>query len=1255
VSELRPLFALAESAVVQAGAGTGKTHSLVTLCLHLLGGVGRAEPLAAARLWAVTFTEKAAAELKGRIRERVDALAECPPEEVARIEPELAASGAPPPALWRRVRRDLGAAQVGTIHGLCSQILRRHAAAAGLDPGFAVLDEVEARQLRADACLAAALEALDGTGPLPDAARRLCAELGFRGAGRFGRGLADELSFLLAALGESGREVSEVVDFTPALHAGNAVAAEGEARRAFAAALDDLESELRAARLRRAPSPTAIKGLSGIEEYRARGAAAVAAAPPGELGQAWRQLRGLRASLPRSLSGRAGDLMRAAREALETLLEADAQVRSARLSRELALVAAEAQRRYRAEKSRASALDFDDLTRLTRDLLARDLTIRRLEKARLGVLLVDEFQDTSRPQLELFGWLVEDGEGTAPAGSGLPGARPVARGKLVVVGDRKQSIYEFRGADVASAQAFAARALQDGAQRFVLRTSRRSLPPLVDFGNRLFRTTLGAADRPFDTPFLEDDALSAHRAGGPGPCAELLDVLGAGVEAEAEVVGRLVAQLLAPGAPERIHDEGGPRPVRGGDVAILLRRFTNVDVFRRALLKRRIPHLVFKGRGFYQAREVLDLTQLLALAVDPDDDLALLSVLRSPLGPLSDDALVLLARHGGHGLRLRAAREPAAREALAPDDAEALDRVLGLVSRVQRECDRLGPAALLEAVLAESDFLAAIAGGLYGEQAAANVEKLVGFARQHELHGGNARTFVAQVRRLADDDAGEADAFVVEETDPHAVRLLTVHAAKGLEFPVVVVPECAAQPRSGPEGVLLDPDLGLALKVRGAGWKRWGSHGLEVRDLRKERDASQGRRLFYVAATRARDLLLLSGRAAPKVETWRQWIDRAMPDCAGLIRVLPDGATGQAEPVTAGGDALVDGDPGLLRAVLRAEAPAGTGPAGTGPAGTGPAGTGPDGAVAALRVAELVARAAGHAGAGPCGTILAPVTQLSDASACARRYQLLHELGLEERPHGAGEASAGEANAAGAAERGTLAHRLLELVPLDLADRAARRRELRRLVELEGEEPDSPEIGDVMDAVAAFLDSALARRMARAGVRQLFRELPFALRLEARDGEPAGPDLVVRGQLDALLLDGEEATVVDYKLSRAGAAGRYDFQLDAYAVAAQALTGSAVPVRSGLVFLRSPGAPFTAREAPGPAEAEEIRRRLLSAARTVDSGRRTGAWPKVQPARCRELECGFFPRCHPEEVASEAFQEVRAGEVAPTAPAAITA
>ena len=201
-----------------------------------------------------------------------------------------------------------------------------------------MLDEIDARQLRAEACLAAALAALEGTGPSRDAARRLCAEMGFRGAGRFGRGLADELGFLLGALGESGRDLDAIVESSEGLHAARAVVAEGEARRAFAAALEALEAELRASRLRRAPSQTAMKALEAIEEYRIDGAALLASAAPGELAGAWGPLRRLRDSLNARLAGPLGDLMRAAKDALEALLEADAQVRSRdRLGRGLPL------------------------------------------------------------------------------------------------------------------------------------------------------------------------------------------------------------------------------------------------------------------------------------------------------------------------------------------------------------------------------------------------------------------------------------------------------------------------------------------------------------------------------------------------------------------------------------------------------------------------------------------------------------------------------------------------------------------------------------------------------------------------------------------------------------------------------------------------------------------------------------------------------------------------------------------------------
>jgi ATP-dependent helicase/nuclease subunit A len=1277
VADLSSLFTLSRSAVVQAGAGTGKTHSLITLCLHLLGGIGRAEPVPPARLWAVTFTEKAAAELRARLRQRVDRLAEAGaggPEgfgtsrgELPRLEPELARSceaegrAFPEQAIWQRARRDLGLAQIDTIHSLCSQILRRHAAAAGLDPSFALLDELEARSLAREACEAAVLDALEG-GPLEGAARRLCAELGFSGVGKFSRGLADELQALLRAIGESGRSAVALVDSTVGLSEPLALSAEAQARSGLLRAIDTLEA-CASVPGKRGLSSRAAATVPLCAEFRGRLWPAIARAPVGELHEAAAAVAALEKQLSAlGQSKQIAEEKQAAEAAVEALLEADAHVRACRLSRDLAALSEQALSRYRERKKGLGALDFDDLTRLTRDLLANDPAARRSEKARIAALLVDEFQDTSRAQLELFGWLAEGegGEGTAPAGSGLPGARPVAQGTFVAVGDRKQSIYEFRGADVAGAQQFAGAALQDGAELYRLRESRRSRPALVSFGNLLFARVLAQADRPFDTPFVpgEDDLLAHRPSGPPGACAELVDV-GGGVDDEADAVGNRLAQLLAPGAPERVFErseageagggdggngEGGNgeagggsgaevgRPIRGGDVAILLRTFTHVEAFRRALLARRIPHLVLKGRSFREAREVADLVALLSLALDPDDRLALATVLRSPLGPISDDGLVLLSRgprSGADGteqaarrLDRRALTDPLALRALAPDDAAAVARIGRIVAHLKDEADRLGPAALLEAALAESDYVAAAAGGLFGEQAAANLDKLLSLARAHELRGGNLRGFLNRMQALEDGDGTEADAAVVEERDPHAVRLLTVHAAKGLEFPVVFIPECAQIPRPPWPNLLLDHDLGLALKVRGAdGERRWGPHGNRICRRKNEREEAQGRRLLYVAATRARDRVIFSARAPPRNgETWRGFLSTtfALPEAEGLARVIAAGSL--AAPPLPARRALVTALDEIAH-LGEASPP-------------GPARVAARSFVA--RVAQEGSPPSGPAGAAQ-GTLVAPVTQLADAMACPERYHLLHEVGLEERP-GSREFPAvlqdlrdGDEPAHPATERGTLAHRLLELAPLGLPDASARRAALRALLAQEGEDPDAHEA--VVEACTGFLGSPLAQRMARAEAQhlRLHREHPFALRLAPRPGDAPGPALLLRGQLDALLLDEGAATVIDYKHAERRDPERYAAQLDAYALAARALVGDALPVRSGLVFLRTAGAPFVERPAATPDALAQTERRLLEAGRAIAAGRRAGVFPKVGPRRCKELGCGFILRCHPGE------------------------
>src|SRR2546422_11303876 len=299
---------------MQAGAGTGKTHSLVELRVEMLQS-----GLPAARLCAVTFTEKAAAELKGRLRQRIDSLAQND-------------------AFWRRVRADLGLAQVGTIHSLCGQILRRHAAAAGIDPGFSVLDEAQARRLLREACESVALRALEGAlgQGLQDGARRLCAEMGLRTQGKFGAGLADEMAALLSKLGETG---SSPLQFVPDARA--ALDDDARARRQ----LDRAAANLRAAFL-----------ASGKEAPPPPGPA-LGTYPPGQLAQAW---RGGRPCSPLQLRSQGADkeAIAAAKEAFEAVLDADAGVRAAALARDLAALADCAGQRHRELKSRAPSLAF---------------------------------------------------------------------------------------------------------------------------------------------------------------------------------------------------------------------------------------------------------------------------------------------------------------------------------------------------------------------------------------------------------------------------------------------------------------------------------------------------------------------------------------------------------------------------------------------------------------------------------------------------------------------------------------------------------------------------------------------------------------------------------------------------------------------------------------------------------------------------------------------------------------------------------
>ena len=1261
-------LALERNLALLAGAGAGKTYSLITICLHLLGGARRdGVPLRAHELFLLTFTEKAAGEMRERLRARIDGLARDAAALVS--EKELTASYArhgrtpPPPDFWRKVRDDLGAATIGTFHSLCGQLLRRAPAGAGVDPAFELLEERDAQALLQDCAERVVLAALEGESSADVA--DLCGDLRFvsQGGGR-GQGLVDYLCDVFTRVREEGLTPLSVK-----------VGSFAEAREAFDAEVrryrQTLEEAAEAdakrggkyggliARLRRACDGIAFDNFLAADRWPlVRDAVRAEANLARVKDPALKNVKYL--ALGRKEDGEVG------------LCGHYAACLAARQEGAFRELLARLEARHSAELQKRSALDFTALLIKARDLL-RDLpAFRREVQDRVRALLVDEFQDTNRLQLEIVTLLAERREGsprlvldgaerqcapeTGQLGLTLDTRRglgigvdevPLEPGMLAAVGDRKQSIYEFRGADVSVFEVLARQIERDGGARHFLQDNRRSSPELIGWFNEAFAGVMAQGESPRDYEVAWDagaDALRAVRPsvrGGEAAVDRLVYPPGETTDecrlADADAVARYLALLLSPEGPEVVADRAGgaPRRARGGDVAILFRRFTHLEAYRQALVRHGVPHRVVRGRGFYGAQEVMDLASLLALLADPRDAVSLAAVLRSPLVALSDASLFALAWTGGRRLTwdvLRAAAAEGAGQAPAdspgpgpeageprmsapaplPEDERArLSRFLALFPSLRRERDRLGVRVLLEVALEETAFLTALAGTPYGEQSLANVQKLLELAARWDSRGGgDVAGFARELLSLAESEPTEAQADVLDAGDPRAVQLLTIHRAKGLEWPVVVVPDLASKRPFQRGRVVFDRREGLAVKP-------WLPDELEPTNTgrylavcaeRARREVAESARTLYVALTRARDLLVLSGQSPkPVAGSWRQSLDALIAERA---------------PLEAGTrDVFIEGLPSAVRppvVVPDAEAEA----------------------TARRRAEEAIARARRPAAPQPQRLVL-PVTQLQDFFLCPRRYLYAHEVGLSERPmvFEVGLEDDGEAAEGGASPRrartdprarGTLAHRLLEVVELDLvrAGGPALREHLETLLWREGESPKDPASREILEEVEAFLSTRFAAGLARAGAARVHRELPFLLRLP----EVEGLSLHVKGKID-LLVEEEDggALVVDYKFSRRHPAGLapYAFQLDCYALAARQLVKDGVPVRSGIAFLQEGRAEPELRTREESADPEQFARALATAGRRLLEASQRFEWTGRESETCRAIRCGYLYRCHP--------------------------
>ncbi|MHC5011141.1 MAG: UvrD-helicase domain-containing protein [Planctomycetota bacterium] len=1084
-------------------------------CAHRFLHLVERHRLPVRRLTALTFTEKAAAQM----RERIATL--------------LGERGR------RDEQQDVEFAPISTIHAFCARLLRVHAVEAGVDPAFRVLDESESRLLREDAAVASerALRLED-----PAVAAALTAV----DAGR------DDLVGFLDRLRGAGLDVT------------------GLRWRVEAAAEDRARVEDAIGAFLAGASYDAFlssRAATVLEECRAALDGGVDAAF--ELAAA---AAAVHAVTPRKGNGKRGFL--GAKKTLRELLEQEASARLDRLAARdyaphLIQVLAVMQQTYDEMKEERGALDFTDLEvrtlRLLDTLAARDRPLAHVPAA----LLVDEYQDTNPLQGRILERLRRQGC------------------TQFSVGDPKQSIYRFRRADV---RVLAEESRRVGAERnLALTHTFRARPALVDcfnhFHERLF------ADAAAGVAHVPMKAAGAFRD-GPGPEIELAVVDGGGGvrvadarRGEARWIAAWIRQFVGRRIERSRLDGGGaatpPRTLSYGDIAILLRARTDLETYEEALLAAKIPFRTHKGRGYFLTEEIGDLLHVLRALHDPADTFALACAMTGPTVGATDGDLLRWFPDSREADRDRL--EPWRRFLREADAGGTHASAASTYRRLRTFAVAGSLRRVLEGVLDDLGLMDVVLLQPDGERRGANLRKTLALARAIERDGRHGLAdLLRHVELLREREVREAEASL-GRGDEDVVQINTVHGAKGLEYPVVILADVGRREQRRAPGLVFDEDGGFTAKLRhpleGTAMRPAAYEALDA--IEKRFDVEESVRLLYVALTRAEEKVLITGactgwtRAGKPAhfdgwgERLRTTLDLDLSSASGARTV--DMGTGRfryavvdppvASPapvpvrVEAGADAGREADALLARAGREA-APLG-------------------GTPYVVTVSELLAFA--HSPSRLYGARMAHDAQATAAPSPAPE---------PEDPASGDEVFDPEAERRAEAERlwdegtevvdgldraalGRAFHVLLERLRPGEAEPAAE--EIRRAVAEEfASAPPAETPGRLGGMVRRFLRSDTGRRFRAAldGDEDVRREVSFHARIRFPAGARVGPfeSLLVRGSMDLWLPEGDGVVIVDYKTNPPGTRFRdpdelaryYDWQLRLYALAAERIRGEDV-------------------------------------------------------------------------------------------------
>lgn len=718
---------------VTAGAGTGKTTLLISKILRKV----LVEKVAIDRILALTFTEKAANEMKQRLRRELRET-----EHLARLE----------------------RAEICTIHSFCAHVLRQFPVEAGVAPDVEV-DEGPIFRRRFDEAWPRWLDREIGPG-----ARR-------------------------------PRQWQELL------------------------------AKVKLAQLRELAE--ALASFSVPDDRRAGGEAQLAT-----------YVQEFGAKVPRlkaALEGKAEPqkTIKGAAENVALRLAKDVAKLDEPLIRRAIELVDDFAREFRHEFLRAGVISFDGILLLVHRLLeSRQFPgVREILRKQYDYILVDEFQDTDPVQSEIIRSLAGDGKKLAP-------------GRLFIVGDAKQSIYSFRGADIVAFEGLRQQILKEGGDKVVLRTNFRSHGKLIDLVNAAFSRLIvrnGDLQPAYEPIEPASDAAQKHA----GPAIEAVLIEGAGAEQSREMESKEVADWI-----ESHHED---IPYRS--IAILFRSLVGLGTYLEALRSRGIPYVVEGEKYFYNTTEVIDFINLLRAVANPHDRIAVTGLLRSPYGAAADQELY--DRRKSLDYRL-----------------ESPWPIFGYLRRWNGLAGKLGVTELIDRIFEESYALEIAQAGFHGEQAVANLLKLRQKAAELEAKGGcTLREFLERATAAVRDLEEEGESPLADET-LDAVKILSIHKSKGLEFPVVILPDLHRQKqgRQTPTARFDWPSGTLGVKLGDA----MNAGAAALGHLDREREREEWRRLLYVAMTRAEDRLVLLGSDAAKDETF---LGLLRPDLEGHAKV----------------------------------------------------------------------------------------------------------------------------------------------------------------------------------------------------------------------------------------------------------------------------------------------------------------------------------------------------------------------------------